>query len=452
MKRRSIWILEILGIAILALGVVLAATLEIRHKLSMQSPADAAEQSIAGFLQHYWRAPLPTQGPAPKTYSPLEASLAPQACGTCHRQQYVDWRSSLMSRSIGPGLLWQFRSLPADQAMPCLRCHAPLAEQRLGAAQAFGWPQSGASLPGADPQLFHAGVTCAACHLRRQRRFGPPPEPRTPPVEAAGLAHGGFIPSPAFEDSRFCATCHQSPPDARALAGLPFENTYAEWRASRFAREGIHCQSCHMPDREHLWRGIHDPAMVRSGLRIALQVTRVDATTVEARAIIRNVAVGHDFPTYVVPAVQVRMYASGPATQPREVARQTIGRCVNLHLDHQFFDTRIPPEGARVLQARFDLRAYPASQVRLHIEVSPGAHYARLYRHELAHAQRYAGATVALLKQALAQAATRYTLLDLVAAVPASIGAARQARAEPGPLPRSATRDQTPRAPADSPP
>ncbi|MES9944225.1 MAG: hypothetical protein ABW080_04625 [Candidatus Thiodiazotropha sp.] len=31
---------------------------------------------------------------------------------------------------------------------------------------------------------------------------------------------------------------------------------------------GQTCQSCHMPDRAHLFHGIHDPDMVRLGLAI----------------------------------------------------------------------------------------------------------------------------------------------------------------------------------------
>ena len=74
--------------------------------------------------------------------------------------------------------------------------------------------------------------------------------------------------TPACLSSEFCQSCHQFAPDGLALNGKLLENTYAEWKASRFAREGVQCQDCHMPDRRHLWRGIHDPAMVRSGLTI----------------------------------------------------------------------------------------------------------------------------------------------------------------------------------------
>jgi len=57
-------------------------------------------------------------------------------------------------------------------------------------------------------------------------------------------------------------------PDGFALNGKLLQSTYDEWKASRFARQGVQCQDCHMPDRRHRWRGIHDADMVRSGLTI----------------------------------------------------------------------------------------------------------------------------------------------------------------------------------------
>ena len=382
--------------------------------------------SISRFLAHHWVYPLPPEGPPPRGYSALEASLSPSSCGECHQQQYQDWRTSLHSHSIGPGLLWQFRIMSQTQANRCMRCHAPLAEQKALAALEFHWPDAPSTPPPAyvGPHLFQDGLVCAACHVRRHRRFGPPPPAGMPPGNTPGLPHGGFVASPAFQHSRFCATCHQSPPGGRSLDGIPFENTYAEWHASRFARDGTTCQSCHMPDRRHLWRGIHDPAMVRRGLNISLQVKRLSPLTGVAQATIRSVDIGHDFPTYLVPKVYVTLYALGPgAGAVREIATETIGRSVNLRLTHEFFDTRIPPGGQRTLSANLALKPDWPARIELRIEVSPGAHYVHLFRHELRHSGRYDPATVAILRQALSQTiATRYLLTRLVVPVPSAAG------------------------------
>src|SRR5207247_304862 len=172
----------------------------------------ARAESVESFVARHWRVPLAAQGPPPARFTPLEASLAPEACGTCHPAQLADWRTT-------------------------------------------------------------AGVTL----------------------------------TPAYLASEFCRGCHQFGPEGYALNGTLLENTYAEWKASRFAAAGVQCQDCHMPDRRHLWRGIHDADMVRGGLTITLVETPPHAAgTVAARLVVENSGVGHRFPTYVTPLVLLR--------------------------------------------------------------------------------------------------------------------------------------------------
>ena len=92
-------------------------------------PIKAAEEA---FLERHWRMPLAPQGDPPATFAPIERSLAPADCGTCHPSQYADWQGSIHARSMGPGIAGQLvemaRRDPAG-ARGCLVCHAPLAEQ-----------------------------------------------------------------------------------------------------------------------------------------------------------------------------------------------------------------------------------------------------------------------------------------------------------------------------------
>src|SRR5947199_9643921 len=91
----------------------------------------AAADTIQESLARHWRQPLAPQGPPPARFSPLEASLAPEACGACHPAQLADWTTSLHSRSMGPGVAGQLvEMLESDpgSALSCLTCHAPLAE------------------------------------------------------------------------------------------------------------------------------------------------------------------------------------------------------------------------------------------------------------------------------------------------------------------------------------
>src|SRR2546428_9287367 len=89
-------------------------------------------ETIQEFRGRPWRRPLVPQGPPPARFSQLEASLQPEACGTCHPAQFADWTTSLHARSMGPGVAGQLvEMLDSDPALAlgCLTCHAPLAEQ-----------------------------------------------------------------------------------------------------------------------------------------------------------------------------------------------------------------------------------------------------------------------------------------------------------------------------------
>ncbi|HKI59832.1 MAG TPA: multiheme c-type cytochrome, partial [Mariprofundaceae bacterium] len=247
-------------------------------------------------------------------WSAFEKSLKPEACAQCHAEQFADWKKSLHAAAYSPGLIGQFPGMGHADGNDCLKCHAPLAEQRyssnqhmldslkLELKQPVGFSADG-ELGKVDVPLRHAGVTCAACHVRGWQRFGPPQRGSGAVGKVEGAAHGGFTATKDFEKSNFCASCHQFP-DEYAINGKPLENTVKEWQASRFAREGVQCQNCHMPDRKHEFRGIHDPEMTRKGL--TFEVKRRGAG---AELSISSTWIGHAFPTYVTPKVVVRAEA-----------------------------------------------------------------------------------------------------------------------------------------------
>ncbi len=260
--------------------------------------ARSDESSADGLPANYWTLPVPSQGEASADWSDLERSLAPEACAACHEDQYAQWRTSLHAAAFSPGLVGQLVSMSPTGAGSCMRCHAPLAEQ--GADFTAALTAGTGHLPERQG-LASRGIVCAACHLRSHRRFGPPQRD----TGATGQSdpddpHGGVFRSAWFESSEFCAACHQFP-QTFAVNGKPLQNTVAEWQASRFALQGVTCQGCHMPGRRHLWRGIHDPEMVASGL-----TARFVAAPEGARFSLTNSGVGHAFPTYVTPRVEMR--------------------------------------------------------------------------------------------------------------------------------------------------
>lgn len=329
-------------------------------------PAVARAQSLPS---RYWHQPLAPQGEAPHDWPPVERSLKPEDCGTCHADKLEEWRSSLHSRAFSAGLVGQLLTFNAADSAACMQCHAPLAEQ----VQAFETARrKGTAYRPQAQGLAAAGNSCGGCHLRDFNRFGPP-ERDTGAVGQSDSSgpHGGAFRTADFEKSEFCAVCHQFPED-QAVNGKPLENTVVEWRVSPAAAEGKTCQSCHMPDRRHLWRGIHDPAMVKAGLT-------GDFAAEPGRATFRltNSSVGHAFPTYVTPRVMMKgvgLDGSGrpiPGTERQYVIQRQVEVVGAEWVERS--DTRLTPGQSAVLKM-----PWPTSgRVRLWLEVDPDDFYHR---------------------------------------------------------------------------
>jgi hypothetical protein len=344
----------------------------------------AAGDAVSDFIERHWRPPIAPQGPPPSRYSQVEASLTPEACGTCHPAQLADWKTSLHAKSMGPGVAGQLADmLQADpsSAATCFRCHAPLAEQAPLTRGARGLEPN----PVLDPALTTRGVVCAACHVRAHERFGPPRRDGTVanPAPRETLPHDGVTRTSAFLRSEFCGSCHQFTPSEFRVNGKLLENTYVEWKASRYARAGVQCQDCHMPDRRHTWRGIHDPEMVRAGVTVSLapvapRVRRGQRLGVTLT--VRNTGVGHAFPTYVTPRVVLRAELVDELGETIAGTRveQTIERHVATDLSKELRDTRLAPgqSASLVYRRTVDPRA---ARVRFRVVVEPDAFYTRFF-------------------------------------------------------------------------
>lgn len=322
-------------------------------------------------IEEHWRFPISPQGKPPSSYSELEASLKPESCGTCHSEQYEGWKGSRHSLAMGPGISGQLHSpwLDEEEEISCLNCHAPLAEQSRWISSNNGSPKKNAAF---IPSLSSKGIACAACHLRGHTRFGPKrrgESPDDPP-------HDGFVEAEGFSDSRFCRPCHQFNEGNNRVAGKLLQNTYAEWESSGYPEKGVHCQTCHMPDRAHLWRGIHDPEMVKKGVDISAEKAgrRIDV-------VIKNSGVGHKFPSYVTPKVILRgVLLNNDGEEISETVDEAyIGWGVSLDLSEEHYDTRIKPGGT--FEGSFDWnRTKRGREVRITIRVLPDDFYTRFYK------------------------------------------------------------------------
>lgn len=196
-------------------------------------------------------------------------------CGGCHVGQHDDWLASnhrlaatdawvldLFSGTGTPGggAGYVFRDLhdPGETGF-CATCHAPLADVFDPGGVMLDEVTDPAALEGVSclgcHQVDSVGPDADALHLLGNATYRFPDGGVFAPTfqfvwgPLDDVTFGGMSAShaPVFEDSRFCASCHQYVnPDT----GAPGQNTYGEWLASPFAVPGPgyrSCQDCHMP-------------------------------------------------------------------------------------------------------------------------------------------------------------------------------------------------------------
>ncbi len=351
--------------------------------------------------EDYWQRPVPLSLHPPdaekwKEFIPLLENFAPSACGECHDKQFEGWKKSLHAHTYSPGLegqLLNYRKGGDFQTEnSCKTCHTPLSLQ-----QRF-LPYNGNINPDFSEKREKEGLICAGCHIRNWRWYGPPSLKGTDPNSSA-LPHKGFAERSFFEESAFCGACHQFPEGWFSLNGKPLENTLEEWKSSAYPAKGITCQKCHMPERAHLWRGIHDKEMTQKALTIATALRREgDKTNLSVS--LTNTGAGHAFPTYVTPMVVLRVTPLNTEEKmlKKEIQKKFIQRKVILGYEsREISDTRIMPHEKRTYTFTLPKKA---ASVQVQLKVYPDEYYRGMYE-ELLQGKGYQGKARALINEAL---------------------------------------------------
>jgi mono/diheme cytochrome c family protein len=336
---------------------------------------------------------LELQGEPPPSLAPAQASLSAQQCARCHKKQVREWRGSMHAFAGSPGLVAQLLAMERDgnyrEVESCQRCHNPLAEAQpaLRAAHWGGDPNDRAYTPNPrfDAELRDEGVNCATCHVRGWRRHGPASR------EGSGLRDAPGYPRDQlaiYGRADFCLPCHQQTPRNSRISGRPLLNTYREWLEGPYMPRGIQCQHCHMPNREHTFKGVHDEDTFRQAIDLEVIAGRSARTgAVSVRARLWNIGAGHFLPTTPTPAVWLDIRLVDDAGAPIEGATATLR--IGRHLVtgggmREAEDTRIPPgEYAELAAAWTRGRVPEASHAEIAVRVEPDEFYERFYRARL---------------------------------------------------------------------
>ncbi|HXX73970.1 MAG TPA: hypothetical protein VEI50_02470 [Nitrospiraceae bacterium] len=236
-------------------------------------------------------------------------SLKAESCGSCHTEIYNEWKTSIHSQSYKDPFFHAYWTKD-KHTWVCLNCHTPLENQQPTLIKAIPRQRVERAVqepnPHYDAEYQQEGVTCAACHVRDGVILGP--------FEDSAAPHPTKF-DPVFRTTQLCYRCH-------SVVGGPAQfynggpcGTYAEFEGGYYMKErGFICQSCHMPEidrpvavdgpirrgRQHLWRGGHDPDMVKRAVAIQVKAEpSIPKAGDDLKVILTliNAGAGHKLPT-----------------------------------------------------------------------------------------------------------------------------------------------------------
>lgn len=248
--------------------------------------------------------------------------LSAKECAACHQEFYDEWQTTIHSQAWTEPYFqtdWKFD----NSQHSCRLCHTPLDRQQpqkvLGYRDTDKWDPILEDNPDFDPKLQHEGVTCAACHYREGKIVG-----------VLGNTNAPHPVKKLDDPNQVCVRCHIVEGDRwDTFFRFPPCGTVAEIKNSRSSRNKVRvkgdsgehlvsdnaslgCVGCHMPllkralvkggkvreTRQHLWRGGHDPKMVKNALTIKFD--EQDSTNINKRQFsltIENTGAAHYVPT-----------------------------------------------------------------------------------------------------------------------------------------------------------
>ncbi|NJN39884.1 MAG: hypothetical protein HC807_02095 [Gammaproteobacteria bacterium] len=317
------------------------------------------------------------------------ATLRAEECAACHRAFYDEWRTTIHSRAwTDPYFQVDWRFDGAQQI--CKNCHIPLDRQQedrvIGFRDRDKWQPILAPNPAFDRTLQHEGVTCAACHFQAGKILGVSGGPAPHPVERLADPNEICLRCHVVGGERWdtfyrlppCGTVAEIERAPDTIGGSTTRSAKVMRARLPFAASGeiavrdvaaFGCVQCHMPlterpiaeggtpkpTRQHLWRGGHDPQMVKSALTASL--TEMPSTASGKRVFalsLANTGAAHYLPTgtpdrHLTARLRLLDAAGAVIEEEAHVLRRTVlWRPFIVDL----WDTRLPRDALRIFASR----------------------------------------------------------------------------------------------------
>ena len=271
---------------------------------------------IAGFV-------LPLQKASKKGRYTYKDFRTAAYCGTsCHTSFKQQWDQAMMSKAYThhwDEIEYFKLAVPHSQNDPdmegvhegCNGCHAPLAYM----AGDMPPPRPSEGSPANE------SVNCDFCHIITGFEGDTPFNHNyiVQPGQTKFSSRKGEKESPdhtiktteLHSKSEFCGICHNE----KSKFGVWVKSTQLEWKNGPYAKEGVHCQNCHMPDAKaktasmgteyedaklHLFNGAHDPGKLNGVIELRIQPDIeqvIPGEPVVFTVTLFNQKTGHKFPT-----------------------------------------------------------------------------------------------------------------------------------------------------------
>lgn len=244
-------------------------------------------------------------------------TLRADECAACHQDFFDEWSTSIHSQAWTDPYYQADLHFDGTQQI-CLNCHIPLDRQQESLVMGFRdkekWDPILEPNPDFDAALQKEGVTCTACHLREGKIVG-----------VFGIEDSPHPVRKISSGNEICVQCHVVSGDRwDSFLRFPPCGTVAEIGKTKARQAGksgevmvgsiaeLGCVDCHMPlverpiveggkvrkVRRHLWRGGHDPAMVKSGLKVTFRESPTGKSGKRMFTLtVTNVGAAHYLPT-----------------------------------------------------------------------------------------------------------------------------------------------------------